>query len=149
MGTRGFISDAINPIAGIHVPDGGWKSSEVFFEASDEAGMGWVSLALDEDDSLTIVEKYDSYDEIPTESMVAGVAVGKVLLIIGKTVVLTLVCKFLDGIIIEVTGNSASGWFGYAKDRLLGKSAPPNNRLVLPCTVYPPHSGEYHRCMNA
>lgn len=57
--------------------------------------------------------------------------------------------KFLNGVIIEVTGNSASGWFEYAKTRLLGKPAPPNNRLVLPCSVYPPHSGEYHRCMNA
>lgn len=139
----------LNPIAGIYVPDGGWASSEEYFEAVDEAKMGWISLALDEDDNLTIVERYDSHDDIPVEPAAAGITVGTVIMMVGSTVVLTLTCKFLDGVIIEVTGNSASGWFEYAKTRLLGKPAPPNNRLVLPCSVYPPHSGEYHRCMNS
>lgn len=139
----------INPIAGMYVPEDGWASSEDFFQSVDEAGLGWVSLALDENGNLTIVEEYDSYDDIPLNQGARSPLLIKVLLIIGRTVVLTLMCKFLNGVIIEVTGNSASGWFEYAKTRLLGKPAPPNNRLVLPCSVYPPHSGEYHRCMNA
>lgn len=139
-----------NPIVGIPIPKTGWSSHEEFVEAVDDAGIGWRVLALDGDGTLTIVEECERYpSEHLVEDRAAGVIVVKITVFIGKVAVKTLACKVLAGVIIEVVATAVDAIYNIVKPKLLGKPVPPNNRLVLPCSIYPPHSGEYHRCMGS
>jgi len=127
-----------------------FSSPEDYIEAINESGAGWTTYALDANGEMYVVTQFEylAINDQECETQGVGQWVVKIAVYIGKALKGYVEGLVIDGIIKQITGKSGDYWVSYAANQLLGRPVPAGNVYRLPCSVYPPNSGEYVRCIN-
>ncbi len=136
------------------------SSPEAYIQAVDESDIGWSRYTLGPNGECCLAGTYRTYELAEadcislskarvgaTQIMTVAVKVGKNLIGYIKALVRKVGPYVRDWIIEEIINAGAHYLIQRAANNLLGKSYV--STYTFPCSVYPPHSGEYHRCMSA
>ena len=136
------------------------SSPEAYIKAVDEAGVGWSRYTLGPNGECCLAGSYLTYELAEKDCaalatsrvgaskiMTIAVKVGKAVIGYIKALVRPMGQQLVHWIIEEILSSGIHYLVQQAAKNLIGK--PYVSTYVFPCSVYPPHSGEYHRCMSA
>lgn len=123
-------------------------TTEEYIKSVNDSGDGWVTWSLTTNNEVVVVDRLDTIDlqvnELALNPILISIAVW-----VGGRIVGKVLAHVVDGVIQKVTGADTTTWGIIAARQLLNRGVPAGRAVYLPCSIYPPHSGEYHRCMNA
>lgn len=136
------------------------SSPEAYIKAVDEAGVGWSRYTLGPNGECCLADSYLTYELAEkgctalatsrvgaSKIMTIAVKVGKAVIGYIKALVRPMGQQLVRWIIEEILSPGTHYLVQQAAKDLIGK--PYVSTYAFPCSVYPPHSGEYHRCMSA
>lgn len=156
---KSFIASAIALCALVASPkqskaeplDVEFSSPEEYIEAINESGAGWTTYALNPEGEMYVVAQFEhlAINDQEYETRGIGQWIVKIAVYVGKALKGYVEGLVIDGIIKQITGKTGDYWVSYAANQLLGSPVPAGNVYRLPCSVYPPNSGEYVRCVNS
>ena len=128
-----------------------FPSAEEYIEAVNESGTGWTTYALDENGDVQIIDRFQtlSLDDLAAATRGAKEWIVKIAIFIGKELIGYVTGVVIDGLVKKFISITGGYWTEYAAKQLLGRPVPAGNTYRLPCSVYPPNSGEYIRCINS
>lgn len=131
-------------------------SATSFCNSIDGAGIGWHRFTLNDHGDCCLIGSYRTHQlatECASADMETKGIVSKILDIlvrVGTKVIgyiKVLVKKAGPWIVEEVISTGAHYLLQLAAKNMLGK--PYVSTYTFSCDIYPPHSGEYHRCMSS
>lgn len=128
-----------------------FSSPKEYIEAINASGTGWTTYALDDTGEMYVVAQFKYLSPESPDAVERGAKewLVKIAVYIGKALRGYIESVVIEGTIKRITGHSGDYWVSYAAKQLLGQPVPSGNAYRLPCSVYPPHSGEYIRCVNS
>lgn len=134
------------------LPAGISAEATIYIDGVNSSGSTWATYQLDSNGELEEVcrmERLDSTTINDIPSMRSGALAVSIAVYVGKAIVGYVVASVIDGIVIAATGQSGATWASIAIKRLVGNPVPSSKTVYLSCSIYPPHSMEYIRCINA
>lgn len=121
-----------------------------YIEEINNSCDGWVTWAGIESGETAVVNEFgylSCLDDLLDSRAVGHLTV--ILVFVGGTIAGKLIAKVIEDRIVEVTGADLTTWGQIAARKIMNQPVPAGNAVYLSCDIYPPHSGEYHRCMGS
>lgn len=128
-------------------------SPDAYYAAVDKLGVGWDHYKSSIVGTSVLAAHYETYAE--AEASLAPQTRGvitkllQIVVKVAKKIIGYITAKVDVGsmIVTEIVSSSANYLVKQAANYFLNRRY--QATYTLPCTVYPPHSGEYIRCINA
>ena len=129
------------------------SSADAFFAAVDELGVGWDHYKTSPSGSLDLAAHYSTFQEaqegLQVEARGVVTKILEIIVKVGSQILGYLKVKVDIGsmIVTEIISAGAHYLLQQAADYFINRRY--QAVYTLPCSVYPPHSGEYIRCINS